>query len=225
MRVLIVEDDAEIASFIMTGLKQSGFGVDHAVDGEDGLHLALTLPYDVAIIDIMLPKMDGLSLIEVLRREKCDTPVLILSAKRSVDDRVRGLQMGADDYLIKPFVYSELLARVQALVRRGRTSSGPTRLTCGDLSLDLLKREVRRGEKKIELQPREFALLEYLLYNQERVVSKTMILEHVWDFHFDPQTNAVDVLISRLRSKIDRDFPEKMIHTIRGSGYVLQSSP
>lgn len=224
MRVLIVEDDAEIASFIMTGLKQSGFGVDHAVDGEDGLHLALTLPYDVAIIDIMLPKMDGLSLIEVLRREKCDTPVLILSAKRSVDDRVRGLQMGADDYLIKPFVYSELLARVQALVRRGRTASEPTRLTCGDLSMDLLKREVRRGEKRIELQPREFALLEYLLYNKERVVSKAMILEHVWDFHFDPQTNAVDVLISRLRSKIDRDFPKKLIHTLRGSGYVLQAS-
>ncbi len=224
MRVLIVEDDLEIASFIMTGLKQAGFGVDHAVDGEDGLHLALTLPYDVAIIDIMLPKMDGLSLIEVLRREKCDTPILILSAKRSVDERVRGLQIGADDYLIKPFAYSELLARVQALVRRGRTSSEPTRLVCSDLSLDLLKREVQRGEKKIELQPREFALLEYLMYNKERVLSKTMILEHVWDFHFDPQTNAVDVLISRLRSKVDRDFPEKLIHTIRGIGYVLKAS-
>lgn len=224
MRLLLVEDDVEIASFIMTGLKQAGFAVDQAVDGEDGLYLALTMPYDVAIIDVMLPKMDGLSLIEAIRREKCDTPVLILSAKRSVDDRVRGLQMGADDYLIKPFVFSELLARVQALLRRGSTSTEPTRLTCGDLSLDLLKREVRRAGKEIELQPREFALLEYLMHNTERVVSKTLILEHVWDFHFDPQTNAVDVLISRLRSKVDRDFPEKLIHTMRGVGYVLKAS-
>ncbi|MGM0425828.1 MAG: response regulator [Thermodesulfobacteriota bacterium] len=223
MRVLIVEDDMEIASFIMTGLKQAGFAVDHAVDGEDGLHLALTIPYDVVIIDVMLPKMDGLSLIEAIRREKCDTPVLILSAKRSVDDRVRGLQMGADDYLIKPFVFSELLARVQALLRRGSTSTEPTRLTCGDLSLDLLKRQVRRAGKEIDLQPREFALLEYLMHNRERVVSKTMILEHVWDFHFDPQTNAVDVLMSRLRSKVDRGFPDKLIQTMRGIGYVLSA--
>lgn len=224
MRVLIVEDDAEIASFIMTGLRQSGFGVDHALDGEDGLHLALTMPYDAAIIDIMLPKMDGLSLIEAIRREKSDIPILILSAKRTVEDRVRGLQMGADDYLIKPFVFSELLARVQALIRRGSSSTEPTRLTCGDLSLDLLKREACRAGKRIELQPREFALLEYLMHNAEQVLSKTMILEHVWDFHFDPQTNAVDVLISRLRSKVDRGFPEKLIHTMRGVGYVLKAS-
>jgi DNA-binding response OmpR family regulator len=224
MRLLLVEDDLEIASFIATGLKQAGFAVDHAVDGEDGLHLALTLPYDAAIIDIMLPKLDGLGLIEELRRQKINVPVLILSAKRSVDDRVRGLQTGGDDYLIKPFVFSELLARVHALIRRATGSGEPTSLTFGDLSLDLLRREVRRGGKKIELQPREFALLEYLMRNKERVISKTMILEHVWDFHFDPQTNVVDVLVSRLRGKIDRDFPEKLIHTVRGIGYVLKIS-
>jgi len=224
MRLLLVEDDLEIASFIATGLKQAGFAVDHAVDGEDGLHLALTLPYDAAIIDIMLPKLDGLGLIEELRRQKINLPVLILSAKRSVDDRVRGLQTGGDDYLIKPFVFSELLARVHALIRRATGSGEPTSLTFGDLSLDLLRREVRRAGKKIELQPREFALLEYLMRNKERVVSKTMILEHVWDFHFDPQTNVVDVLVSRLRGKIDRDFPEKLIHTVRGMGYVLKIS-
>jgi two-component system OmpR family response regulator len=224
MRLLLVEDDLEIASFVMKGLKEAGFAVDHAVDGEDGLYLALTLPYDAAIIDIMLPKLDGLGLIQEVRRQKINVPVLILSARRSVDDRVRGLQTGGDDYLIKPFVFSELLARVQALIRRASGSAEPTSLTFGDLSLDLLKREVRRGARKIELQPREFALLEYLMRNAERVVSKTMILEHVWDFHFDPQTNVVDVLISRLRSKIDRDFPDKVIHTVRGIGYVLKTS-
>ncbi len=224
MRLLLVEDDLEIASYISKGLKEAGFAVDHAPDGEDGLHLALTAPYDAAIIDLMLPKLDGLGLIEQLRNRRFDTPVLILSAKRSVDDRVRGLQTGGDDYLTKPFHFSELLARVQALIRRAAGSSQPARLTFGDLSMDLLKREVRRGGEKIELQPREFALLEYLMYNAERVVSKTMILEHIWDFHFDPQTNVVDVLISRLRSKVDRDFPEKLIHTIRGIGYVLKTS-
>lgn len=223
MRLLLVEDDLEIASFIIKGLKEAGFAADHAVDGEDGLHLALTEPYDAAIIDIMLPKLDGLGLIEELRRQKINVPVMILSAKRSVDDRVRGLQTGGDDYLIKPFVFSELLARVQALIRRASGFSEPTGLTFGDLSMDLLKREVRRAGKKIELQRREFALLEYLMRNPERVVSKTMIIEHVWDFHFDPQMNVVDVLISRLRSKIDRDFPEKLIHTIRGIGYVLKT--
>ncbi|RJR55179.1 MAG: DNA-binding response regulator [Desulfobacteraceae bacterium] len=222
MRVLLVEDDLEIASYIMKGLKEAGFALDHAPDGEDGLHMALTTHYDAAVIDLMLPGIDGLALIERIRHQKIDTPVLILSAKRSVDERVRGLQMGGDDYLTKPFHFSELLARVQALIRRSSGSAEPSRLTFGELSMDLLKREVRRGEVKIELQPREFALLEYLMYNAERVVSKTMILEHIWDFHFDPQTNVVDVLISRLRGKVDRDFPEKLIHTIRGIGYVLK---
>jgi DNA-binding response OmpR family regulator len=223
MRLLLVEDDQEIASFIMKGLKQEGFAVDHAADGEDGLHLACHVPYDVAIVDIMLPKLDGLRLIETLRRQKINTPVLILSAKRSVDDRVRGLQIGGDDYLIKPFVFSELLARVNALIRRASGSPEPTSLTFGDLSMNLLKREVRRSGKRIDLQPREFALLEYLMRNQERVVSKTMILEHIWDYHFDPQTNVVDVLVSRLRSKVEKDFSEKIIHTIRGIGYVLKA--
>lgn len=223
MRLLLVEDDQEIASFIMKGLKQAGFALDHAADGEDGLHLASYTPYDAAIIDIMLPKLDGLSLIEALRGQKVNTPVLILSAKRSVDDRVRGLQTGGDDYLIKPFVFSELLARVNALIRRASGSIEATSLTFGDLHMDLLKREVNRSDKRIDLQPREFALLEYLMRNLERVVSKTMILEHIWDYHFDPQTNVVDVLVSRLRSKVDKDFSDKIIHTIRSIGYVLKA--
>jgi len=207
----------------MKGLKEAGFTVDHTADGEEGLDLALHEPYATAIIDIMLPKLDGLRLIEELRRQKINTPVLILSAKRSVDDRVRGLQMGGDDYLIKPFAFPELLARVQALIRRVNGSTEPTSLTFGDLSLDLLKREVHRSGKGIDLQPREFALLEYLMRNAERIVSKTMILEHIWSYQFDPQTNVVDVLVSRLRSKADKDFPEKIIHTIRGIGYVLKA--
>ena len=197
--------------------------MDHAADGEEGLHLALHEPYAVAIIDIMLPRLDGLRLIEELRRQKINTPVLILSAKRTVDDRVRGLQTGGDDYLIKPFAFPELLARVQALIRRVDGSTEPTSLTFGDLSLDLLKWEVHRSGKRVDLQPREFALLEYLMRNAERVVSKTMILEHIWSYQFDPQTNVVDVLVSRLRSKVDKDFPEKIIHTIRGIGYVLKA--
>ena len=223
MRLLLVEDDLKIASFITKGLKEAGFAVDHAADGEEGLHLALHEPYAVAIIDIMLPRLDGLRLIEELRRQKINTPVLILSAKRTVDDRVRGLQTGGDDYLIKPFAFPELLARVQALIRRVDGSTEPTSLTFGDLSLDLLKWEVHRSGKRVDLQPREFALLEYLMRNAERVVSKTMILEHIWSYQFDPQTNVVDVLVSRLRSKVDKDFPEKIIHTIRGIGYVLKA--
>jgi len=224
MRLLLVEDDLQIASFIMKGLKQAGFVIDHAIDGEDGLHMALYEPYDAAIIDIMLPKLDGLTLIEELRRKKVDTPVIILSAKRSIDDRVKGLQTGSDDYLTKPFSFSELLARVQALIRRATRAIEPTRLSVGDLSIELLKHEIIRAGKKIDLQPREFSLLEYLMRNTGRVVSKTMILEHVWDYDFDPQTDVVDVLVCRLRSKIDRDFDEKMIHTIRGVGYVLEIS-
>jgi DNA-binding response OmpR family regulator len=223
MRVLIVEDDQEIASFIIKGLKQEGFAVDHSADGEDGLHMALTETYDAAIIDIMLPKLDGLSIIETLRQRHINIPVLILSAKRTVDDRVRGIQKGGDDYLVKPFAFSELLVRVQALIRRSSGAVEPSSLTVGDLSVDLLKRDVSRAGKKIELQPREFALLEYLVRNANRPVSKTMILEHIWDFHFDPQTNVVDVLICRLRSKVDKDFPEKMVKTVRGVGYVLKA--
>jgi two-component system OmpR family response regulator len=224
MRLLLVEDDLKIASFVVKGLKQAGFAVDHAEDGEEGLHLALYEPYDAAIIDIMLPKLDGLTLIEELRRKKVDTPVIILSAKRSIDDRVKGLQTGSDDYLTKPFSFSELLARVQALIRRATRATESTRLSVGDLSMELLKREIFRAGKKIDLQPREFSLLEYLMRNTGRVVSKTMILEHVWDYNFDPQTDVVDVLVCRLRSKVDRDFDEKMIHTIRGVGYVLEIS-
>lgn len=219
-----MEDDEKIASFIVKGFKQAGFAVDHAVDGENGLHLALNEPYDACIIDIMLPKLDGLSLIEKIRRQRINTPVIILSAKRSVGDRIKGLQTGSDDYLVKPFAFSELLARVQALIRRASPPTLPTQLVLGDLHLNLLTREIFRGGHKIDLQPREFALLEYLMRNQGRVVSKTMILEHVWNYNFDPQTNVVDVLVCRLRNKVDRDYEQKMIHTIRGVGYVLKVS-
>lgn len=224
MQILLVEDDRKIASFIIKGLKQANFGVDHAVDGQDGLHMAITKSYDAAIIDIMLPKLDGLTLIQEIRRKKVKTPVIILSAKRTVDDRVKGLQTGSDDYLTKPFALVELLARMQALIRRTSGYTEPTRLTVGDLSVDLLKREVIRQNKKIELQPREFALLEYLMRNAGRTISGTMILEYIWGYHFDPQTNVVDVLVCRLRNKIDKDFEKKMIHTIRGVGYVLKVS-
>lgn len=222
MRILVVEDDQKIASFIEKGLREAGFAVDCAADGEEGLDLGQNEPYDAAIVDVMLPKRDGLSLIEALRREKVKTPILVLSAKRSVDDRIRGLQIGGDDYLTKPFAFSELLARVQALIRRASGAVEPTRLTVGDLTLELLTREVTRGGRKIELQAKELSLLEYLMRNAGRIVSKTMILEHVWNYSFDPQTNVVDVLVHRLRSKIDRDFPTKMIHTLRGVGYVLK---
>jgi two-component system OmpR family response regulator len=220
MRILVVEDDAKIASFVVNGLKQSGFAVDRCADGEEAHVLASTTPYDAAVLDIMLPKLDGLSLLRQLRKEGIRIPVIILSAKASVDDRVKGLQAGGDDYLTKPFAFSELLARVQALIRRSTDASEPTKLTVGDLSLDLLNREVRRGTEKIDLQAREFSLLEYLMRHAGRVVTKTMILEHIWDYSFDPQTNVVDVLVSRLRSKIDRD--KKIVHTIRGVGYVLK---
>ena len=223
MRLLLVEDDLKIASFIEKGFKQAGFAVDHFVDGEDGFQMACTVSYDAAIIDIMLPKLDGLSLVEKLRKRRINTPVLILSAKRSVSDRVRGIQKGGDDYLVKPFAFSELLVRIQALIRRSTGTTEPSGLTVGDLSVNLLKREVYRSGEKIELQPREFALLEYLMRNAERIVSKTMILEHIWDFHFDPQTNVVDVLVCRLRSKVDKNFPDKMIHTVRGIGYGLKA--
>jgi two-component system OmpR family response regulator len=224
MRVLVVEDDKKIASFVVNGLKQSGFAVDHRADGDSGLEMAQSVPYDAAVIDIMLPKRDGLSLVQTLRREGKHLPVLLLSAKTTVDDRVRGLQAGGDDYLVKPFAFSELLARVQALIRRSTHTAEPTKLSAADLSMDLVTREVTRGGSPIELQPREFSLLEFLMRHAGRVVTKTMILEHVWDYSFDPQTNVVDVLVHRVRSKVDKDFPTKLIHTIRGVGYVLKPS-
>lgn len=224
MRVLIVEDDLKIASFVTKGLQQSGFSVDHATDGEQGLRMALTDPYDAAVIDVMLPKLDGLELIQQLRSQKSDIPVIILSAKRSLEDKIIGLQTGSDDYLTKPFAFSELLARLRALIRRATGSPSSTLLIVQDLSLDLIKHKVVRSGLEIDLQPREFSLLEYLMHNEGRVVSKTMILEHIWGYHFDPQTNVVDVLICRLRDKVDRNFDTKIIHTIRGVGYVLRVS-
>ena len=224
MRVLVVEDDEKIASFVTKGLKQNGYAVDHAADGEQGLDLAAAVTYDLVVLDLMLPKLDGLSLLRRLRHEKIRTPVLILSARANVDDRVRGLQAGGDDYLTKPFAFSELLARVQALIRRASQIVEETQLSVADLSLNVITREVVRSGQRIELHPREFSLLEFLLRHAGRPVTKTMILEHVWDFHFDPQTNVVDVLIHRLRSKIDKNFPIKLIQTLRGVGYVVKAS-
>jgi len=224
MRILVVEDDVKIASFIAKGLREAGFAVDHAANGEDGLHLALSTSFDAAVIDIMLPVRDGLSLIQEIRRHGVSTPVIILSARHSVDDRVKGLQTGSDDYLTKPFSFSELLARVQALIRRSSVGVEPAHLKLGDLSLDILRHEVVRGGKRIDLQPREFSLLEYILRNAGRVVTRTMIMEHLWNYDFDPQTNVVDVLVCRLRDKIDRGSNKKIIHTIRGVGYVLKET-
>jgi two-component system OmpR family response regulator len=222
MHALIIEDDHTIAEFVARGLREAGFAVDVAGDGEAGLSAALEQNPDVAIVDLMLPRRDGLSVIDELRRRGRSTPVLILSARRSVDDRVRGLQAGGDDYLTKPFAFAELLARVQALVRRASRTPEPTTLTVEDLALDLLTRKVTRGGAAIELRPREFALLEYLMRNAGKVVSKTMILSHVWEYNFDPQTNIVDVLVSRLRDRIDRPFEKKLLQTVRGVGYVIR---
>ena len=221
MRALVVEDDPTIADFVARGLREGGFAVDCTADGEAALDRAREHAYDVAIIDVMLPKRDGLSLIDELRHRRIATPVLILSARRTVDDRVKGLQAGGDDYLTKPFAFAELLARVQALVRRATRAPEPTTLAVEDLDLDLLTRRVTRAGRPIDLRPREFALLEYLMRNAGRVVSKTMILSHVWEYSFDPQTNIVDVLVSRLRERIDRPFDRKLLQTVRGVGYVL----
>jgi two-component system OmpR family response regulator len=223
VRALLVEDDDTIATFVERGLREAGFAVDWFADGEAGFEAAIGQPYDVAVVDLMLPKRDGLSLIDELRKRGVETPVLILSARRSVDDRVRGLQAGGDDYLTKPFAFAELVARVQALVRRASRAPEPTTLTVDDLVLDLLSRRVRRGDQIIDLRPREFSLLEYLMRNAGNVISKTMILSHVWDYSFDPQTNIVDVLVSRLREKIDRRFEKKLLHTVRGVGYVIRA--
>ena len=222
MRLLLIEDDLKIASFIFGGFRQEGFAVDHASDGEEGLQLALNTNYDAAVIDIMLPGMDGLIVLEELRKQAINTPVLVLSAKRSLGDRIKGIETGADDYLVKPFAFSELLVRVQALIRRSSTGEEGPALSYGDVSIDLIKREVLRAGQKIELQPREFALLVLLVRNAERTVTKTMILEHIWEFQFDPQTNVVDVLMCRLRNKIEKGYEKKFIRTIRGIGYVFQ---
>ena len=223
MRILVVEDDSKIASFLDKGLKEAGFSVDVRGDGEDALHLVESVPYDAAVVDLMLPGLDGLTLIETMRRRNIHTPVLILSARQSVDDRIQGLQRGGDDYMVKPFSFSELLARVQALIRRDKKNSQPMLLQVGDLEMDLLKHEIYRAGEKIELPAKEYALLEYMMRHPGIVLSKTAILERVYDYSFDPQTNVVDVLVCRLRNKIDRDFDDKMIHTVRGMGYVLKA--
>jgi two-component system OmpR family response regulator len=222
VRILVVEDDDKIASFVFNGLKQNGFAVDRCSDGETALGYCNSITYDAIILDIMLPKIDGLQVLRRIRDSKKLVPVILLSAKASVDDRVAGLQSGADDYLTKPFAFSELLARVQALIRRATHTAEPTALAVGDLSVDLLSREVTRGSQSINLQGREFALLELLMRHAGRPVTKTMILEHIWDYSFDPQTNVVDVLVHRLRSKIEKDSSTKLLSTVRGVGYVLK---
>ncbi|OIR09317.1 transcriptional regulatory protein CusR [mine drainage metagenome] len=222
MRILVVEDDAKIASFIVRGLKEAGFAVDHAPDGEAGLLLAGTTDYDAAVVDIMLPKLDGISLVRRMRASRKTTAVLFLSAKASVDDRVKGLQAGGDDYLTKPFAFSELLARIQALIRRATQAPEATRLSVGDVTVDMVSREVTLAGNPVELQPREFTLLAFLLRHAGRPVSKTMILEHVWDYSFDPQTNVVDVVVHRLRSKVDPD--KTRLETVRGVGYLWRKA-
>ena len=223
MKVLIVEDDREASAYLARALKEAGHVPDEAADGEVGLEMARSASYDVLIVDRMLPKRDGLSMIRELRSEGDDTPVLILSALGQVDDRVKGLRSGGDDYLTKPYAFSELLARVEILARRKKPDEAETTLTVADLTLDRLSREVTRAGKKILLQPREFRLLEYLMRNAGKVVTRTMLLEEVWDYHFDPQTNVIDVHTSRLRSKIDKDFDPPLLHTVRGAGYMLRT--
>ena len=225
MRVLIVEDDHKIAQFVVKGLRQAGFAVDHADDGEEGRHLLGSEPYDAAIIDIMLPKVDGLTLVGSLRERGCHTPVIFLSAKREIDDRVKGLQVGGDDYLVKPFAFSELLARLQALVRRARGTTESLCLAVGDLRLDIAKRRVTRAGRLLDLQPREFSLLEYMMRNVGTVVFKATIMEHVWDYNFDPETNVVEACVCRLRVKLNEGGGRDLIRTVRGVGYVLEETP
>lgn len=223
MRILVIEDDRETAVYLTKGLAESGHVVDHAADGEDGLALARSATHDVLIVDRMLPKLDGLTLIERLRGEGVATPVLILSALGQVDDKVKGLRAGGDDYLSKPYAFSELLARVEGLARRTQPEAVATKYTVGDLSVDVLSRTVTREEQEISLLPREFKLLEYLVRHAGQVVTRTMLLENVWDYHFDPQTNVIDVHISRLRAKIDKGFDTPLLHTVRGAGYTIRA--
>jgi two-component system OmpR family response regulator len=222
MKVLVIEDDREAAAYLVKGLGESGYVVDHAPDGREGLFLATSASYDALIVDRMLPGMDGLSVIGALRAADVRTPALILSALGAVDDRVKGLRAGGDDYLVKPFAFSELLARLEALLRRGGTPTANTKLKVEDLEMDLLARTVRRGGQILELLPREFRLLEYLMRHAGQVVTRTMLLENVWDYHFDPQTNVIDVHISRLRQRIDKGFSHPLLQTVRGAGYVLR---
>ena len=224
INVLVVEDDKETASYIVKGLTECGHVADYAADGREGLLMADSSQYHVIIVDRMLPKVDGVTLTRTLRGNSNRTPILMLSALGEVDDRVTGLKAGADDYLTKPFAFSELQARLEALVRRAEPETPDTVLEVADLEMDLLKREVRRGDVKIDLQPREFRLLEYLMRHSGQVVTRTMLLEKVWDYHFDPQTNVIDVHISRLRGKIDKEFDVPLLHTVRGAGYMLSES-
>lgn len=223
MRILVVEDDLEAQRYLVQGLKESGHVVDEAADGENGLALSLSRPYDVAIIDRMLPRMDGLKVVAEMREHGSSTPVLFLSALSEVDDRVKGLKAGGDDYLTKPYAFVELLARIDALMRRRSPVGVKTRLDVGDLELDLLTRAAKRNGTNIELQPREFRLLEYLMRHAGQVVTRTMLLESVWEYHFDPQTNVIDVHISRLRAKIDKGFEAPLLHTVRGAGYMIRA--
>lgn len=222
MNILMVEDDAKIANFVIKGLKQESFNVEHVNDGEEGFDYAMSHQFDVAIIDVMLPKLDGISLVKKLRQNKRDFPILILSAKNAIDDRVAGLQVGADDYLVKPFAFSELLARIQALIRRHQKGAEISQLKVQDLEMDCMRRKVFRNQSEIELQPKEFVLLEYLMRNKGRVISKTMIMENVWGYNFDPQTNVVEARVCHLRDKINKDSENKLIKTIRGVGYVIE---
>ncbi len=224
MRILVVEDDKDVAGFVLKGLREAGHTVEHADNGRDGLFLAASENFDAIILDRMLPGgIDGLRLLETLRAQDNATPVVFLSALSQVDDRVKGLKAGGDDYLTKPFAFAELLARVEALTRRGKSEGPATKLTVGDLEMDLLSRSVRRGSVKIDLQPREFRLLEYLMRHAGQVVTRTMLLEGVWDYHFDPQTNVIDVHVSRLRQKIDKPFELPLLHTVRNAGYMLRA--
>ncbi len=224
MRILIIEDDSQTASYLCKGLREGGHVVDHSGDGQDGLFMALEIDYEAIVVDRMLPKLDGLSVIKALRAANKHTPVIILSALGEVDDRVQGLRAGSDDYLVKPFAFSELMARLDALNRRSDSDTVQTVLQVGSLEIDLLSRKVKRDGKVLDLQPRELRLLEYLMRHTGQVVTRTMLLENVWDYHFDPQTNVIDVHISRLRSKIDKDFDKPLLHTIRGAGYCLRAA-
>jgi heavy metal response regulator len=221
MRILIVEDEKKVAAFIKKGLEEETYAVDIASDGEEGLHLGEQNPYDLIILDLMLPKINGLEILSLLRAKKIETPILLLTAKDSVEDKVEGLNQGADDYLTKPFAFSELLARIRVLLRRGKTETKTT-LEIADLTLDLVSHKVSRGNEEIELTGKEYSLLEYFMRNQEKVLTRTMIAEHVWDYNFDTFTNVIDVYVNHLRKKIDKNFPAKLLHTLRGVGYVMK---